>query len=511
MATKKTAKKSAQKKQVTPVDDTSKKNKIIAIIIAIVIIVALLLCLTCCNKSTDTKKLQGKVIKESDKKKKKDKKKKQIVTEDNYKPSYFTYTNNKEENNIITLAYNTGSQVVKDTTSPVARVVYSTTEMTKDDVTITIIASEKIKKVYGWILSEDGKSLTKIVDKNESGNITISDLDGNTTNVSYSVNNIDKEGPNLKVSYGVLDDATGDIIDIDITKPTNKDVIVTITSDEKIIEPNDWTLSEDEMSITKKITQSMENKEVLTVTDVLGNPSETTYIVSNIDKEKPIAINNTPSYSPKQLTNQPVTITIEVSEDVTTADTTWTQNGNVFTKTFDVTTTGDLIVTDLAGNTNSIPYSVTIDTTLPTGTASYSKTGPTNQPVTITIEVSEDVTTTDTTWTKNGNIFTKTVNANVTGNLIVTDLAGNTNSIPYSVQNIDMTAPTATVSEDINYILLIFPYSRDITITADEPIIDVTGWTRSADGKTISKNNVSLDTSTVTITDLAGNSTTVTY
>lgn len=198
-ANKKPVKKVVQEKQVTPIDDTSKKNKIIAIIIAIIIIIALLLCLTCCNKDTDPKKLQGKVIKESDKKKKKDKEKKEkTITKDNYKPSYFTYTNNKEENNIITLAYNNDSQAVKDTTSPVARVTYSETKLTNSDVTIIIIANEKIKKVDDWTLSEDGKSLRKTVKENENGSISLSDLSGNKTEIKYEVNNIDKICPKIE-------------------------------------------------------------------------------------------------------------------------------------------------------------------------------------------------------------------------------------------------------------------------------------------------------------------------
>lgn len=124
MATKKTAKKSANKKpvkkvaqtkQVTPIDNTSKKNKIIAIIIAIIIIVALLLCLTCCNKDNDKspKNNKKKVVEE----------KEQKEEEKNVVPNYENVSNSVLPTKMMyeqkSVTYSDSIKELKDTKEPV--------------------------------------------------------------------------------------------------------------------------------------------------------------------------------------------------------------------------------------------------------------------------------------------------------------------------------------------------------------------------------------------------------
>lgn len=85
-----------------------------------------------------------------------------------------------------------------DRDAPVATpsVTYITEEEEKKQVVITVPANEVINGIDGWSLSEDKKTLVKIIDKptvdvptdelNES--ITITDLKGNETIISYTYN-----------------------------------------------------------------------------------------------------------------------------------------------------------------------------------------------------------------------------------------------------------------------------------------------------------------------------------
>ncbi len=85
-----------------------------------------------------------------------------------------------------------------DRDAPVATpsVTYITEEEEKKQVVITVSANEVINGIDGWSLSEDKKTLVKIIDKptvdvptdelNES--ITITDLKGNETIISYTYN-----------------------------------------------------------------------------------------------------------------------------------------------------------------------------------------------------------------------------------------------------------------------------------------------------------------------------------
>ena len=79
-----------------------------------------------------------------------------------------------------------------DTTAPEINVKYSTTKQTTENVTVTIIANEKIQQPNGgWTLSEDKLSLTKIYSQNKEEEVTIYDLAGNERKVSVKVNNIE--------------------------------------------------------------------------------------------------------------------------------------------------------------------------------------------------------------------------------------------------------------------------------------------------------------------------------
>ncbi|MBR6034408.1 MAG: hypothetical protein IKP28_06825 [Clostridia bacterium] len=160
---------------------------------------------------------------------------------------------------------------------------------------------------------------------------------------------VDKENPVLKVSYSP-------------EGPTNKNVTVTITSDEKIQAVPGWTLSSDKKKITKTFANN--GSEQVTVTDLSNNKSTTTVTVTGIDKIPPTA---QVTYSTKEATNKDVTATITSNEELQNL-TGWTLSTNKksMTKTYTKNTTENISVYDLAGNSKTLSVSISnIDKVLP--------------------------------------------------------------------------------------------------------------------------------------------------
>lgn len=195
-----------------------------------------------------------------------------------------TYTENTEEEIIIKdlVGNSTSTTIIKisniDKIKPEINISYSITEITNQDIIVTIIANEEIKEIEGWNLSTDKKELKKEFTSNTEENITISDLAGNTISDTIKISNVDKVAPKIEIKYST-------------TSATDKDVIVTITSDKIIRNIDGWTLSSDKKQLTKNFNENGE--EEITITDEAGNSVTTKVKVSNIDKTESKQVDTT--------------------------------------------------------------------------------------------------------------------------------------------------------------------------------------------------------------------------
>ena len=111
-------------------------------------------------------------------------------------------------------------------------------------------------------------------------------------------------------------------------------------------------------------------------------------------------------------------------------------------------------------------------------------------------------------WTKssNGKVLTKTYTSNVSENVTIRDLVGNETEIILGINNIDKIAPTAMVSCNPSGIT---NGNVTVTIIASEVLQDVNGWTKSNDGKVLTRIYTSNTSENVIIKDIAGNETEV--
>ena len=98
--------------------------------------------------------------------------------------NYFVYGKYKIEKKLVAVT------IQIDQTKPKLEVIYSTKEMNKEQVEVTISANEEIKNIQGWTLQKDKKTLKKLYKQNKTETIRVEDLSNNITEVEIKIGNI---------------------------------------------------------------------------------------------------------------------------------------------------------------------------------------------------------------------------------------------------------------------------------------------------------------------------------
>ena len=248
-----------------------------------------------------------------------------------------TNNSNNNSNNIN----NNINSPIPDTTAPTAIVRYSNDNgatVTRDDVTVTIVASENIKDIPGWN-KIDNRTFTKVYSASGKYSVEIEDLAGNKTTVNYEVKRIDKTNP----------------------------VITGITNNEIFDGPVDYGITEE--SISQIIIDGIvynentapnpiigEGTHTIKVIDKAGNESdEITFI---IDMTSATAIVTYSNNNGAAVTKEDVTVTIVANEDIKDIPG-WNKIDNrTFTKVYDTNGKYSVEIEDLAGNKTTVNYEV---------------------------------------------------------------------------------------------------------------------------------------------------------
>ena len=219
----------------------------------------------------------------------------------------------------------------------------------------------KIAQINYFKSEKDVDSSYRIIfiyDKNyDSDTIKISDEAGNTTSQTVKIDGIDDKGPELTVSYSP-------------NGKTNKDVTVTVTSNEKIKLSNGdgWVLSSDKKKLTKEFSAQKYpagQKETIQVKDKWGNITNKTINVK-IDTQAPYILYPKEEFSSN---DGSITATVILSETVSVVSgdgwASATYGGsNMISKTYTNVTDEEvetIKVKDEAGNTYSFSVSVKND------------------------------------------------------------------------------------------------------------------------------------------------------
>jgi len=294
--------------------------------------------------------------------------------------------------------------------APTAKVTYSTTSPTNQNVVATLTGISKDIT----ITNNNGKNVYTFT-KNGSFTFEFVDKAGNKGTVTAVVNNIDRIAPTAKVTYST-------------TNPTNKNVTVALknASEEIRITNNN---GKDTYIFAENGTFTFE------FVDKAGNKGTVTAVVNNIDRIAPTA---KIKYNTIALTNKDVVANlIDASEEITIIN-----NGgkNAYTFTKNGTFTFEFV--DKAGNKGTATAVVNnIDKVAPTAKIKYSTTADTNQDVIVSlVDASEEIKIIN----NNGkNTYTFTKNGVFTFEFI--DKAGNKGTATAIVNNIKKVSPKAKV------------------------------------------------------------------
>ena len=157
-----------------------------------------------------------------------------------------------------------------DKDNPEVEVNYSEEELTNKDIEVTIKANERIKQLTGWEISEDETEISRTYSENTEEEIEIEDLAGNTVVAQINISNIDKQVPELSITYS--------------TEEMTDKVQVEITADEEIKQLEGWEISEDRMTITKVYTNN--TVETVEIEDLAGNKTEQVIEIKNIEESE---------------------------------------------------------------------------------------------------------------------------------------------------------------------------------------------------------------------------------
>ena len=338
-----------------------------------------------------------------------------------------------------------------DRTAPTINVTSNTINWTKDNVTLTITATDNEggsgldEKPYSWDGTNWGTSTTKEVTANGTYTAYVKDKAGNVANKSITVNNIDKTLPTVNITPNT-------------TNWTKDNVTLTISVnnaqgssglDDK---PYSWDKTNWGTSTTKEVTVNGTYK--VYVKNKAGTIVEKSITISNIDKTLPTVniIPSTPNWTKDNVT---LTITATDNEGGSGLDEkpySWdgTNWGTSTTKEVTANGTYTAYVKDKAGNVANKSITVNnIDKTLPTVNITPNTTNWTKDNVTLTISVnnaqgSSGLDDKPYSWDKTnwGTSTTKEVTVNGTYKVYVKNKAGTIVEKSITINNIDKIAPT---------------------------------------------------------------------
>ena len=86
--------------------------------------------------------------------------------------------------------------VTKSLVKNIVDIKYSTKDTTSNNVTVTITSNIKLKFKPGWTLSDDGYQISREYTQNTKEQITVEDINGNTTTLDIVITNIKKNDDN---------------------------------------------------------------------------------------------------------------------------------------------------------------------------------------------------------------------------------------------------------------------------------------------------------------------------
>ncbi len=375
-----------------------------------------------------------------------------------------------------------------DKVAPVGTVSYSETDPTRENITVTIEAGEKLQSLAGWTLAEDGLSMKKLYTDNKTEMVTIKDLAGNEADVQVSITNIDREAPVVGgdykegvLSYQELTPVFTDANPVQATLQKGAEVAVPFTSGTTITEEGSYKL---------------------VVTDSLGNA---TTILFNIDKTNP-TISGVEEGGRYKTAKPSFTKGVGKLSKLDVANGNAVISTTIYVSGTPITEEGTyrLVVEDAAGNVATVTFSVATEGPTITGVEDKGLYNQAKTPDATTNGTIENVNLTKDGVKVEGYTLGNAISEEGVYVLTVTDELGNASQVTFTI---DTTSPVVTGVENLGEYKAAKPTFnkeeiKEATLQKGAGVASdfISGTEITAD-----------DTYVLVVTDKAGNQTTINF
>lgn len=332
---------------------------------------------------------------------------------------------------------------------------------------------------------------------------------------------VDNAGNERITTQTIISDTLNPVVtrEYSIKEHTNKNVVVTIKSNETLKGTDGWEVYDNGKTLRKEFNKNIE-RTIYTFYDLGGNPVSVDVTISNIDQVAPNdSVVNKTTFNTKefdiatQISDIGFGLNLNECKYILTSEEKANFDGAATFKNLNETLKLKVekdgtyylhtLLKDEVGNEKVTSHKITIDSTKPELQVSYDITQITNRNVTVTIKSNEEIQAVSG-WklSSDKKQLTKTFDANTDITVNVKDIAGNTSEAKVTINNIDKVNPKVEITYSTTT-QTIDPVT--VTIKANEKIQSIEGWTLSADETTLTKVFDENDTQTITIRDLAGN------
>ena len=284
-------------------------------------------------------------------------------------------------------------------------------------VTVTVTSNNEFAETKPtWTLSADKKSYSKTYSENGNYSTNFIDIYGTEEKLSFEVNEIDENAPQITISQKVNEDNT---------------VTVTATANRKLknTKPT-WKLSDDMMSYTK--TYNENGKYSTNFVDLAGRETKISFEVTGIKSGLTL--------SKKLNSDNTVTVTVKSTTKLKNTKPTWKLSDDMmsYTKTYPENGSYSTNFIDINNNEKVLSFEITeIDDKGPKITISKKLNA--DNTVTVTATADEKMQNTKPTWnlSKNQMVYTKIYPANGRYSTKFVDLYGNISLVFFDVTEIE--------------------------------------------------------------------------
>lgn len=262
-----------------------------------------------------------------------------------------------------------------DKQPPKVIVQYSTLEVTKEPVMVTLHLEEEVKPVAGWEYRKQENSMQKVYEQNTKETFQIEDLSGNTTLVEIQITNIIENVPSIQIQqiensntiYPMYANQEAQIrIDLLMTSKAPIQKQLTKENIQIYIQENISQTAQLEITMQENMAvcyiQNIQEEGKLTiqipkgsVQDSLGGENEACQLETNIqiDNTAPTA-----KVTTQRIENGIVEVQIEPSETIQELSD-WEKGEQWYSKQFQSNVSYELPVIDLAGNQTMVSITIT--------------------------------------------------------------------------------------------------------------------------------------------------------